>query len=312
MNTFSAFRFAARTLLHSNRHPTHFPCLNPIALNPRAHVRFKHKAPPPRPRDESIPYTEVSLVEEDNVLVKMSLKRLLSSINRLEQWVELVAVTPEPVVKIVNKKAALVTQKKMRERQREVARKNIVKEVQLTWGSEQSDLDHKLARVRSYLEMGAKVDIVMTAKTNAVAPPVKVQQAKVQSTIESLADIAKEWKPVQWRKNMAAIFLRGLEEADRKLTPEQVKLAEEGIGEAEPVAKDKREGDPQATLPPPPAPPQPPPRPSSQPVQPGQPKHFVDLSEMGYIPPPTRRNPLSGIKKEKKYGKRSVKLDNTS
>ncbi|KAF7330843.1 hypothetical protein MVEN_02423600 [Mycena venus] len=310
MNTFSAFRLAARTLLRPGRHPAHFPCLD------RVHVRFlKQKARATRLRDEHIPYAEVSLVEDDNTLVKTSLKRLLKSVNRKEEWVELVAETPEPVVKIINKKEAIATQKKAKERQREVARKNIVKEVQLTWGSEQGDLEHKITRIRSYLEMGAKVDIVFSTKSNKGSPPpVKAQQAKVQSTIDDLADISKEWKPVEWRKNMAAIFLRGIVDEGRKLTSEQMKLAEEeGIGEAEPVELDESEGEPE-TAPAHSTPPPPPPRLSPQPAQPEKPK---DLGFTPPLPPPLdpqaveylpikRRNPLSGMKKEKKYGKRSV------
>ncbi|KAJ7477222.1 hypothetical protein B0H11DRAFT_1651005, partial [Mycena galericulata] len=160
-------------------------------------------------RNEAIPFAEVSFVDEDNVLVKMSLRRLLNSIDHTKEWVELVATTPNPVVKIINKKAAIVKEKQVKEKRRETVRRNMVKEVQLTWGSEQSDLEHKLARVRSYLEIGAKVDIVFTTKPNAVRPAAHVMNQKLKDTVDMMADISTEWKPVEWRRNMAAIFLRG-------------------------------------------------------------------------------------------------------
>ncbi|KAF8211622.1 hypothetical protein K438DRAFT_1664421 [Mycena galopus ATCC 62051] len=304
MNTFCAFRFAARTLLHPSRHAApHFASFNPTVLHPRAHVRFKHKYSLIRLRDDKIPYEEVSLVQEDNVLVKTSLKRLLSSIDRSKQWVELVAVTPEPVVKIVLKKVAVEIEKKLRVKQRQAARKNSVKEVQLTWGSETGDLDHKVARIRSYLEIGAKVDIVFSTKPKVTPPLVTVQQEKVQEMIGRLADISKQLREVDWRKDMAAIFLQGIVNPD-KLTPEQMGLVEEeGVEEMESVANAEAEGALEAApQPPAPAPPPPPSRPSSQPV---------DLSEFGFVPPPQRRNPLKGMKDptKKKYGTRKFGMD---
>ncbi|KAJ6516382.1 hypothetical protein C8R45DRAFT_763541, partial [Mycena sanguinolenta] len=185
-------------------------CFNPTALHLRTHVRFKHNGPKSLPRDESIPYEEVSVVQEDNSLVKTSLKTLLRDLDRTKVWVELVAVKPEPVVRIVLKKAAVAAQKKQREKQRASARKNTVKEVQLTWGSEPGDIEHKLARVRSFLEIGQKVDVVFSTKPKTQPPSAAVQQAKVKETIESLADTSKEWKSVEWRKDMAAIFLQGI------------------------------------------------------------------------------------------------------
>ncbi|KAJ7265898.1 hypothetical protein B0H12DRAFT_1179770 [Mycena haematopus] len=296
MNTFSAFCFAARTVLHPGRHP-HFACFNPIALHPRAHVRFKHKhkGPTPLPRDEKIPHEEVSVVQEDNSLFKTSLKSLLQSLDRTKVWVELVAVVPQPVVKIVEKKAAVAAQKKLRERQRVSARKNTVKEVQLTWGSEPGDLEHKLDRVRSLLEIGVKVDIVFSTKPKTLPPSVAVQQAKVKDTIESLADISKEWKPAEWRKDMAAIFLQGKVDPDNKLAPEQVNLAEgKGMEEVKPVTEVEDEGISETA---PPAPPTPTPR-LHQHVQ------HADLSALGFTPPPKRRDPLKALKDVKKYGER--------
>ncbi|KAJ7367818.1 hypothetical protein DFH08DRAFT_761150 [Mycena albidolilacea] len=284
MNTFSAFRFAARTLLHPSRHPAHLTCLDPVALHP-AHVRFKSQAfrAHNRLRDEKIPYVEVSVVEEDNTLVKTSLRRLLRSIDRTESWIELVSEDPEPVVKIINKKAAVEIQRRLKKQRRESARHNIMKEVQLTWGSEPGDLEHKLARVRAYLEMGAKVDIVYAIKPNAVPPSVAVQQEKVQNTIDSLADIAKEWRPVEWRKNIATIFFQG----DSKLKP----VEEEGPE----VVENEGEGHP-VTAPPPPA--------AAAPRPAGRPRDYVDLSEFGFIKPPVRRDPTAGQKPVKKYGTR--------
>ncbi|KAJ7229146.1 hypothetical protein GGX14DRAFT_345403 [Mycena pura] len=293
MNTFSVCRPAARTLLHRLGPSL---CPNALSLHPHLIVRHKtsktSKTPAGNPRDEHIKHAEVSLVE-DNVLVKLSLKRLLNSIDRRDQWVELVSDTPEPIVRIINKKQELLRQKKLKERQREAARLNVVKEVQLTWGSEQSDMDHKLARVRAYLEMGARVNIVFSAKPKTVPPRVKSQQEKVQSTIELMADISTTWQPVEWRKNTAVIFLRGVAQSGA----EKLVTAEPAAIEAEMPTESKEE--PASEQPPLPSPSQAAERPQ---------RNFVDLSEYEYLKPATR-NPLSAMKPEKKYGKRRSTID---
>ncbi|KAJ7666526.1 hypothetical protein B0H17DRAFT_1018927 [Mycena rosella] len=298
MNTFSAFRFAARTLLHPRT--THFPCLNPLALH---HVRFKSKrhTTSTRIRNENIPHENVYLVNEENALVKTSLADLLASTDLKEYWVELVAAKPLPVVKLANKKEALVKVKQTRVKAREVLRKNIVKEVQLTWGSEKSDLEHKLARVRMYLEIGAKVDIVFSTKTKGTPPSQLFMQKKLQDTVEMMADVSKEWKPVEWRRNIAAIHLKGIVDVNRQLTPEQIQLveAEEAEGAElesdEPVIQSEPKAEDIKLV-------VPPPRVQSRP-EPGKPKGYVDLSEFNFEPPPQRRNP--GKKPEKQYGTRS-------
>ncbi|KAJ6567376.1 hypothetical protein DFH09DRAFT_457936 [Mycena vulgaris] len=317
MNTFSAFRFATRTLTLLRPRPADFPCLNPLALHPRVQVRFKKKRVevPTRPRNEKILHEDVSLVVEDNTLVKMSLKDLLSSINNKTHWVELVDVSTKhgPVVKIIDKKQALAWQKDVKARRRVSTRRNLRKEVQLTWSSEKSDLEHKIARVRSYLEIGARVDVVFSTKPNTDPPAAKVMQQKLQDTAEMMADVSTEERPVEWRRNFAVIHLRGIVDPNRKLTPEQVQLVADEAVAAEDAAEgeeDEAEGDeaeedePEAKeakpMPPPPPPPPPP-------AIPGKAKGYIDLSEYGFQPPPARKNPLSGQKAQKQYGKRRPK-----
>ncbi|KAJ7762750.1 hypothetical protein DFH07DRAFT_813345 [Mycena maculata] len=304
MNAFSAFRFATRTVLHP--HSARFPpCL---ALQPRTQLRFKSKRKimaDNRPRNEAIPYEDVYVVDEDNVLVRMSLKRLLHTIDHNKEFVQLVDAKPQPVVKILNKKEYIIKLKAVRGRQRESARKNTTKEVQLTWGSEQSDLEHKLARVRSYLEIGAKVDVVFATKPNGTPPSMDVMQRKLKDTVEMMADISREWKPVEWRRNMAAIFLQGIKDPNRKLTPEQVQLVEEEAAadeDAEDSEEDEDASEEAET-------PLPPPQVVSRPAEPVKPKAdpVPTLAELGFIPPPVRRNPLLAMKKEKKYGTRKYR-----
>ncbi|KAJ7179610.1 hypothetical protein C8R46DRAFT_1074248, partial [Mycena filopes] len=276
MSTFSAFRLAARTLLHPGRPTPLLPCQNAIALH--HHARFKSKRP------------QVSL-KQDNALVKMSLTSLLNSINLKDEWVELIAEEPFPIVRRVNKKAALLKSKEDKLKLRESSRKHVVKEVQLTWWSEQSDLDHKIARVRSHLEMGARVDIVFSSKPNTPPPPMQTRKERVQKTIELLEEFATPWKPVEWRKSMAAIYFQGKGDVAEKTEGAVGVEAKEG------AAKEMKEGEievkevpakevakevPVIAVQEAPVPRRPLP-PHMQPKS--QPKGYIDLTSLGYLPP---------------------------
>ncbi|KAJ7087293.1 hypothetical protein B0H15DRAFT_843390 [Mycena belliarum] len=236
MNTFSAFRFAARTLLHPR--PAHFQCLS---VYPRMQTRFQSQKATVRPRNKSIPFETVFLVDSDNVLVEMSLSRILETIDLKKEMVELVDTTPRPIVKILDRKLAFAKLKEAKAKKRDTARKNMLKEVQLTWTSAQSDIDHKLARVRTCLEFGARADIVFSNKAKTPAPTPAVMQKKLQDALDMMADVATECKPIEWRRNIAVIHLQGKVDASRSSTPEsgETAAAEEAEDEAEAEAEAK-------------------------------------------------------------------------
>jgi translation initiation factor IF-3 len=313
MNTFSAFRVIAQTLLRPQA-AAYLPCVNQVA---RLHVRYKSRSSrglkiKSRLRNQDIPYEQVHMVNEDKVFVKLSLQQVLDSIDHKEQWVELVAERPNPVVKIVNKKAQLIKQKEMKKGHHAATRRNIIKEVQLTWSSEQGDLEHKLARARTYLEIGARVRIVFMSKANGIPTPQAVMLQKLKDTVEMMADASTEERPVEWRRNMAIIHLRGRVDPNRKLTPEQMELiavetAAANSADSEMAAT--KEPEPPSAKAPDPIPVSPAPPPRSPPVDSGKPKDFIDLSGFGYKPP-KRKNPLSAKKPVKEYGQRKGRPPN--
>ncbi|KAJ7638394.1 hypothetical protein FB45DRAFT_1023189 [Roridomyces roridus] len=265
MNTFAAFRFAARTILRPHR--PNLPCLV-------FQTRFKSNRPTVktnnRLRNKDIPFQEVHLADENGVLVKTSLRDLLERIDHRNQWVELVAQEP-PVVKIIDKKARLALQKQAKEKAREVARKNMVKEVQLTWMSEAGDLQHKLTRARAYLEMGARVDIVFSPKPKVTNPPPHVQREKIGEIVETLADVSTEFKPVEWRRGMAIVSLKGTaaETIEGNQVDEQGTAAEAVAKAAEAEAVEAEAVEAEVDQPP-----------VAEPAA-SKPKNFKDLSEFG-------------------------------
>ncbi|KAJ7067890.1 hypothetical protein C8F01DRAFT_958229, partial [Mycena amicta] len=161
------------------------------------------------PRNEQIKFDQVS-IKEDGVLVQVSMRSLLRKVDLAKERIELIASEPQPIVAIVNMREEMQQLKRTKEKQREAMKKDQKKEVQFTWGSEDTDMEHKLSRLRSHLETGARLDVVFSTKKRTAPPPVKAQQDKVADTITRLSDVSTVWKPVEWRRNMAVIYLRGI------------------------------------------------------------------------------------------------------
>lgn len=224
MATFTAFRqvvlrtvIRPRPILHLDRQ---------LLAHPRL-VRAAHDSSADKDkskilRDDKIPHRLVQLVDPatKHLLPLRPLAELLASIDRKTQFVELVAEHPAPIVKIIEKKAAYEKRKEQKRRAKEVKRRNIQKEVQLTWGVALGDLEHKLKKVRSDLEKGYRVDLVFAPKSGHELPSPTEMQNRADKTVALLSDVAKEWKPRETRKTMIAIYFQGLGEAGQ-LEPEE-------------------------------------------------------------------------------------------
>ncbi|KAF7301295.1 hypothetical protein MIND_00694500 [Mycena indigotica] len=267
MNTFSSFRFAANAVLR----PSY------ILL----HVRHKSAKPLGRLRNHEIKYNAVLRKDKEGNLAPTTMQALLKEIDLTQERIELVAEKPSPIVVVVNIKQDMLRVKRVKEKQRVANKKDQAKELQLTWTSEESDMEHKLNRLRQHLETGARMDVVFSTKPKTVAPPVKIQQQKVADVIERLAEVSTQWRPVEWRKNLAIISLRGSKLVSQP-TPTSLDLdppPETDSTTAEPVVA--------------------PPTNRHVPIRP---RNFQDLSKWGYQKPPTM-NPMAAKRAEKKYPK---------
>lgn len=88
----------------------------------------------------------------------------------------LVQLTPDdptdrnfvPVCKIVSKKESYEADKKKKEQQkdakRDAAKERSVKTLELNWAIDSNDLGHRLEKVRSFLEEGRRVEVVLASK----------------------------------------------------------------------------------------------------------------------------------------------------
>ncbi|KAF5371938.1 hypothetical protein D9615_008083 [Tricholomella constricta] len=210
MSSFIAFRSAALSLLRPRTHTT--TCVHPFL----SRGSKKLAASKTLPRDEAIEHPIVQLVDPTTGRLNepTPLRTILASLDRRKQFVELVSLTPGPLVKIFSKSEVRQHAQEAAMKARVSARKNIHKEVQLTWSAAPGDLAHKLGKIRQELERGARVDLVFTRKKNQTPLSIPDMQARALEVVEELADVSKEWKEREVRANMTAIFLQGSGESE--------------------------------------------------------------------------------------------------
>ncbi|KAF7331793.1 hypothetical protein MKEN_00059300 [Mycena kentingensis (nom. inval.)] len=182
---------------------------------PLVHVRYKaQRVRNSRVRafNRDIPFDSVHLKHEGD-LVETTMQELLKQTDLKTDRIELVVSEPFPIVEIINMREQATKERAQKEKLRGIARREQRKEVQFTWGSAQSDIDHRLTRVGPHLDIGGGIDIVFSTKTRTVPPHISVQKEKVNALIERVTPIATLWRPTDWRKNLAVIYLRGIKDA---------------------------------------------------------------------------------------------------
>jgi len=181
-----------------------------------APVRYAaHRAAMPgahHPRNRDIPHHTVQVVREEGGLGPPTpLSDVLQSIDSKSQYVQLVSEDPQPLVKILNKLEQYNKLKEWQKRQKGVAASNVRKEIQMTWGVESSDFTHKVNKARKELERGSRVELVFAPKANQPVPSRAMMEARINQTMENLADIAKEWLPRKVERGVAILYLKKLD-----------------------------------------------------------------------------------------------------
>ena len=168
--------------------------------------------PTKRPTDDNIPFNLVRLVDSESGSLRplVPLRSILNSIDRKTHHVELVADAPDPIVKIVDTKDAREKYRESRKRAQAVARAQVRKEIQVTWGVAAGDLAHKLEKVRQELTGGRKVDLVFASKKGQVVPTKQEMDARLEGVLETLADVGKEYLPREVRKFANVLYLKPL------------------------------------------------------------------------------------------------------
>ncbi|KAI0076213.1 hypothetical protein K474DRAFT_1293765 [Panus rudis PR-1116 ss-1] len=164
------------------------------------------------PIDEQIQYTRVRMVDPETKKLGplVELQRLLIELNggakksKRPYLVELVTEKPEPIVRIVKRSDAWAATKEAKQKRKEKAKAEDVKEIQLTWGTDLHDFEHKLKKVREELESGHKVSMVFAPKKGQPWLNKDGMKVKVDEAVAQLSDVAAEWKP---REELRATFI---------------------------------------------------------------------------------------------------------
>lgn len=165
--------------------------------------------------DDDIPFRVVRLADpESGSLHPLApLRTLLNSIDRKTHHIELVADTPDPVVKIVDTKQAREKYREAKKRAQAAARAQVRKEIQLTWGVAAGDLAHKLEKARQELVGGKKVDLIFASKKGQAVPTKQLMDIRLKGVLDTLADVGKEYRARGEQKNIIALYLKPLGES---------------------------------------------------------------------------------------------------
>lgn len=116
---------------------------------------------------------------------------------RTHRLVQLTPDDPEdrhfvPVCKIVSKKEAYESEKKKKTAQKEVkqaaAKERSIKTLELNWAIDGNDLAHRLEKVRTFLEEGRRVEVVLASKKRGR----KATLAECEGLLEKIRGVADE------------------------------------------------------------------------------------------------------------------------
>ena len=170
---------------------------------------------PRRPTNRQIPFDHVYVLDSDtNKLshTKHSLEDLLAT--RQRRVVELVAATPEPIVRVTTRSEVEARYREMKRASRAGARVGEApKEVQLTWGVASADLEHKLRKAGRDLDKGYRVVVVVTVKNGHRHRPPSRQElvAFADEIATALSEVAQEWKEREFTGRSMTLSFRKVE-----------------------------------------------------------------------------------------------------
>jgi translation initiation factor IF-3 len=170
------------------------------------------------PRNEDIRADFVQLVDPVSkaLLPAAPLRVILAAMDKDTHWCELVNQPAPPAPPIVRMVSQRDEYQKARKLQAKKLKPPKMVEIQLSWGVDVGDLDHKLAKAKKELvNEGNRVDLVFALKKKSPLPTPDKREDLLNKTMEHLTGVAVEWKP---RTNDKAISILHLQR-DPSLPP---------------------------------------------------------------------------------------------
>ncbi|GAA5943158.1 Aim23p [Sporobolomyces koalae] len=147
-------------------------------------------------RDEDIPHSTIVLVDPatKSLLPPSTLSSLLAALDRTRYAIQLVDPASEPpICRILDKKEAYQKARDKKAKDAERAANQVanaggeLKEVHLTWGVSEHDLEHKLKKGRELLAKGNRLLIGLSDKKRAVKVSQEVRAQVVKQVEEALS-----------------------------------------------------------------------------------------------------------------------------
>ena len=153
----------------------------------------------------------------DNLATETQLKQGGPPKIFVTQFAQLVAPPSEAtdgyaLVKLVDRREAVAREKTQRIKAQASRRASEEKEIQFAWSIGVGDVQHKLRKARQELERRVRVQLVFARKATGGAErdsgtPAK-QNALVEQVVEELADVGREWRMRDERRNMVVVYLQ--------------------------------------------------------------------------------------------------------
>jgi translation initiation factor IF-3 len=195
--------------------------------------RFASKLQDITPINNNIPYTYVRVVDPETR--KPLPPRLLSEVvdnlatetqpkpgggppkTFVTQFAQLVAPPSEAtggyaLVKLVDRREVHAREKTQRIKAQASRKATEEKEIQFAWGIAVADVHHKLRKARQELGRGARVQLVFSRKAGGGPESDSGTRAKqhalVTQVLNALADVGKEWRTRDERRNMIVVYLQ--------------------------------------------------------------------------------------------------------
>lgn len=220
-------RIASRTTVFPRRHQAS-PFLCTLGS------RFASNAKDTQLINNDIPYTYVRIVDPetrkpsppqplreviDNLATELQPKKGGGPPKSfVTQYAQLVAPPSEAtdgyaLVKLVDRREAAAREKTQRLKAQASRRAGEEKEIQFAWGIGAADVQHKLRKARQEVSRGVRVQLIFARKASGRADPTTKAELNVlvSQVVEALADVGREWRIRDERRNMVAVYLQDLQ-----------------------------------------------------------------------------------------------------
>ncbi|KAF9325577.1 hypothetical protein BG006_010956 [Podila minutissima] len=184
----------------------------------RASDRLANDKRPPldRPRrDEEIESQWIQYVSLEGNQGEQRLSAVLRTFDRSQYFlVEVDANAYPPICKLFSKRE--LYEKAKAAKQAKKANAPATKELQLNWGTDAHDLEHKLSRSRGFLEKGCRLDVQINGKKGKSTTP-QEREAIMERVKAEFEPVSKYVKQPEWVKaTTVTMLLQGIAKKEAK------------------------------------------------------------------------------------------------